>query len=98
MTGRRVSFTFDGVAYQGFEGEPLAVRLWALGIRDLGQNEVRGGSRGLYCAIGHCFECRVTVDGERDRRACLTPLWEGLRAERQFPPPPLSPGPEADHA
>jgi sarcosine oxidase subunit alpha len=84
-----VTFWFDGQAYRGRAGEPLAVSLWRQGVRALGWREEGGAPRGLYCAIGHCFECRVTVEGERDRRACLEPVRQGLRAERQSPPPPL---------
>lgn len=86
---REVCFTLDGAQYRGREGEPLAVALWAAGVRTLGQREAHGTGRGLYCAIGQCFECRLTVDGERDQRACLVPVREGLQAERQTPPPAL---------
>lgn len=84
-----VSFTLDGVGYSGRAGEPLGVALWAAGVRTLGWHEATKTGRGLYCAIGHCFECRLTVDGARDQRACLVPLRAGLRAERQAPPPEL---------
>jgi len=84
-----VHFFFDGQQYEGREGEPLAFSLWAQGVRLLGWQEGSGAGRGLYCGIGHCFECRVRVDGLQDVRACLTPLREGLRAERQ--PPPAAP-------
>lgn len=84
-----VSFTLDGVEYRGRQGEPLAVALWAAGVRRLGTSEQRMTPRGIYCAIGHCFECRLSVDGQRDQRACLVPLKVGLRAERQQPPAPL---------
>ncbi len=28
--------------------------------------------------MGVCQECRVTVDGMPDRRACMTPVREGM--------------------
>jgi len=31
-----------------------------------------GEPRGMYCAIGVCNECLVTVDGVRNVRACVT--------------------------
>lgn len=39
---------------------------------------VRGGSRGPVCGMGTCFECRLTVDDEPGRRACLEPVREGM--------------------
>lgn len=94
--GRTVSFWLDDERFEGREGEPAAVALWAAGVRVLGRREASGAARGLYCAIGHCFECRLR-DGDRlDRRACLLPLREGLRLYRQTPPPPLPMGPAAE--
>ncbi len=87
-----VSFTFDGVTYQGRAGMPAGIALYALGIKRLGDNEVDGAPRGLYCLIGQCFECRVLVGGEV-RRACLLPLSEGLAFESLRAEPPLRTNP-----
>ncbi len=84
-----VSFTWNGRAFEGPQGMPAALALWRLGIRELGPRRGGAGSRALYCGIGHCFECRVTVDGRRDVRSCLTPLREGMVLTSQEPPPPL---------
>jgi sarcosine oxidase subunit alpha len=37
----------------------------------------------MYCGIGHCFECRVTVDGIPDVRSCLVEVREGMRVALQ---------------
>ncbi|MDP2872952.1 MAG: (2Fe-2S)-binding protein, partial [Bacillota bacterium] len=78
-----VSFVFDGREYQGMEGEPIAAALLAAGIRTLGQSERTGRPRGVFCGIGHCYECRVTVNGESNVRSCLTPLREGMVVQSQ---------------
>lgn len=36
--------------------------------------------RGLYCGMGVCFECMVTVDGN-PTRACITPVRNGMAVE-----------------
>ena len=59
-------------------GETLAAALWANGIFTLGHNSETGMPRGMYCGIGHCYECRVTVDGMPDIRSCLTPVRDGM--------------------
>jgi sarcosine oxidase subunit alpha len=56
----------------------LAAALWANGFILLGHNPNTGCPRGIYCGIGHCYECRVTVDGIEDVRSCLTPVREGM--------------------
>ena len=35
------------------------------------RTSVRGEPRGPICAMGICFECRVTLDGSKHRRACM---------------------------
>ncbi|WP_145997066.1 (2Fe-2S)-binding protein [Halobacillus sp. Marseille-P3879] len=73
-----VSFQFNEVIYQGIENESLAAALLANGIRTLRYHEESGRARGIYCNIGHCYECRVTIDGRPGVRACLTPVKEGM--------------------
>ena len=41
----------------------------------------RGEPRGPLCAMGICFECRVTVDGVAHRRACMVMCREAMRVE-----------------
>lgn len=85
-----VTFYLDGQAVVGAKGEPVAMSLWALGLRILGWNEENGQGRGLFCSIGQCYECRMTIDGQRDQRACLVPVSAGLRVERQTKPGDLT--------
>ncbi len=73
-----MTFTFDGHTYKGFKGDTIASALLANGIRQLRVHEERGTPRGIYCNIGHCFECRTTVNGVSGVRACLTPLKDGM--------------------
>lgn len=39
--------------------------------------------RGLFCGIGSCFDCLVTVDGEDQQRACLVPVAEGMHIDTE---------------
>lgn len=74
-----VSFTFNGRKLTGLQGEPIAAALLASGIRTLRRHEESGTARGLYCAIGHCMECRLNLEGRGLVRSCLTALEEGMR-------------------
>lgn len=40
-----------------------------------------GRTRSAFCGMGICFECRVTVDGREDQRACLILARPGMRVE-----------------
>ena len=78
-----VAITVDGKPLDALAGETLAAALWANGIITLGHHPDTGAPRGIYCGIGHCYECRVTVDGLPDVRSCLIPVREGMRVELQ---------------
>lgn len=85
-----VNFTFDGKKYTGYEGDTIASALLANGIRTLRVHEESGQPRGIYCNIGHCYECRVTVNDVRGVRACLEPIKEGMKVESgKIQPNPL---------
>lgn len=83
MGGNEITFTFNGLIYKGLAGEPIAAALLANGVRTLRRHEKSGKPRGIYCGIGHCYECRVTVDGVPGVRACLTPLEDGMTVESE---------------
>lgn len=78
---KSLSFTFDGIIYEGYEGDTIASALLANGIRKLRVQEETGTPRGIYCNIGHCYECRVTVDKQKGIRACMTEVQANMVIE-----------------
>lgn len=77
-----LSFEFEGETYTALRGESIAAALLAAGLRTLRHTEGRGEPRGLYCGIGHCYECRVHLHGHGSVRACTTLVEEGMRVSR----------------
>src|SRR5690625_3767293 len=86
---KKITFQFDGKTYEGYEHDTIASALLANGIRTLRYHEQSGNPRGIYCNIGHCFECRVTINDTSNVRACLTLIEEGMIIEsgKQQPAP-----------
>jgi len=78
---KEVTIYFDGQHYAAYEGDTIASALLASGVRTLRRHEDKDTPRGIYCNIGHCFECRVTVNGKNTVRACLTPVENNMRIE-----------------
>ncbi|MDR6224915.1 (2Fe-2S)-binding protein [Desmospora profundinema] len=76
-----ITFTLNGQPILAYEGETIAASLLANGIRILRSHEETDAPRGIYCNIGHCFECRVKVNGADHVRSCLTLVKEGLAVE-----------------
>ncbi len=75
--GRRtLEIAVDGEPVTCFEGETIAVALLA-DRGAIGRDAVR--LHGLWCGIGTCFECVVTVDGSAGIRACMTTARSGMR-------------------
>lgn len=73
-----ITIYFNDQPYQVYEGETIASALMAEGVKTLRYHEVSGTPRGIYCNIGHCFECRVRVNEQKVVRACLTPVKDGM--------------------
>lgn len=69
----------DGRPMAATAGESLAGALWANGYFEMRRDDLTGTGRGMYCGIGHCHECRVTVDGFDHIRSCLTPVRDGMK-------------------
>jgi sarcosine oxidase, subunit alpha len=76
-----INFFFNGENINALEGDTIASALLANGIRTLRVHEETGTPRGIYCNIGHCFECRVSVNGIYGLRSCLTPVANGMNVE-----------------
>jgi sarcosine oxidase subunit alpha len=78
--GKRVTIRVNGAPVTAYTGETLFAALLAAGIRTLrpSLNDPAKTARGGLCGMGVCQECRVTVDGWPDRRACMTEVREGM--------------------
>ena len=87
--GQPITIELDGEPVRAFEGEPVAVALFAGGVRLLSRSTKYHRPRGLFCATGHCASCLMRIDGRPNLRACVEPARPGLRCERQnaFPDP-----------
>ncbi len=73
----RVRIAVDGRTIEAEAGTTLLAALWNARVLSL-RRSVSGDPRGALCAMGICFECRVTVDGVPDRRACVEPVRDGM--------------------
>ena len=79
--GAAIKFTVNGNVVEAHEGDTIAAALLSVGIRSFRLSPKRKEPRSLYCGMGICFECLVTVDGVPAVRACITPVTDGMRIE-----------------
>jgi hypothetical protein len=62
---------FDGRRLPMVPGQSVAAVLLAAGVRSWRTTRTAARPRGLFCGIGVCFDCLVTVNGVPSVRACL---------------------------
>jgi D-hydroxyproline dehydrogenase subunit alpha len=68
----------DGRPVPAEPGQTIAAALIGAGITVFRHTPI-GAPRGVFCGMGVCFDCLVTVDGLADQRACITPVRPGMR-------------------
>ena len=80
-----VTLDVEGRPVAARMGDTLAAALWAAGVTQL-RETARGERRGLFCGMGVCNECLVSVDGRQSQRACMTKVTGPHTVRRQgFP-------------
>lgn len=82
MSGEKAPIvaSFSGRTIRASAGQSVAAALLASGevtFRRTATDEPRG----LFCGMGVCFDCMVTIDGKPHQRACMTALSDGMRIE-----------------
>ncbi|MCJ7823563.1 MAG: (2Fe-2S)-binding protein [Anaerolineales bacterium] len=70
--GKSIEVTIDGQKVQAFEGELVSTVLQAEGISVFGRKHSTGRPSGVYCGMGVCYECLVTINGINNIQACQT--------------------------
>ena len=81
---KKIHITVDGERIEAFDGEPIAAALIAAGRKIFYRTEKKNDSRGYFCAIGVCNDCKMIVDGVPNVRTCVTPVREGMNVETQI--------------
>jgi sarcosine oxidase, subunit alpha len=77
---KRVQFTFNGDAYEAFEGMVISSALFLNGIKIFGHHPKDQSPQGIFCANGQCSQCNVIVNGF-PMKGCMTPLKNGMVIE-----------------
>ncbi len=78
-----VDITIDGNKCKAIEGEMIAAALLAQGIVLHRYTSIKHEPRGIYCGIGQCTDCVMSVNGKPNVRTCVTPIEAGMVIETQ---------------
>ncbi len=77
--GSQIEIEVDGEPVIAYDGETIAAALIASGRRTLRHTAKNDAPRGIFCGMGICFECLMTVNGVPNVRTCVTPAEPGMR-------------------
>lgn len=75
----------DDREIEALSGHTVAAALLRAGVISWRRTRVTGEPRGIFCGIGVCFDCLVTVNGRPNQRACLVPARTGDVVTTQAP-------------
>jgi predicted molibdopterin-dependent oxidoreductase YjgC len=86
-----ITVSFDGHPLEAEPGQSVGAALAARGIMAWRSTRKGARPRGIFCGIGVCYDCLVTVDGAANERACLVEVREGMQIKGSCPQPEGSP-------
>lgn len=75
----RVRLSYRGEPLSAQVGQTAAAALVGHGVDAWRSTRRSGRPRGLFCGIGVCFDCLLTIDGVPNQRACLVEVADGMR-------------------
>ncbi len=78
--GREIVFSVNGQSTTAHVGETIHAALIAAGYCQFRKSKTHQ-PRGVFCGIGVCHECVVTVNNGSTQRACVTVVEEGMEIE-----------------
>jgi sarcosine oxidase subunit alpha len=81
--GKPVTISLEGDPVRAYEGEPVAVALFASGVKVLSRSIKYHRPRTFFCLDGHCAACFMRIDGVPNVKGCRAPARDGTRCERQ---------------
>jgi thioredoxin reductase len=82
MSDQPSGFTFNGRPVALRAGQSVAAALTEAGHRPF-RITAKGENRGMFCGMGVCQDCLVTVNGLPNQRACMTPAQDGMHVATQ---------------
>jgi len=78
--GRKIVFSVNGRSTTAHIGETIHAALIAAGYRQFRKSKTHQ-PRGVFCGMGVCYECLVTVNNGSTQQACVTLVEEGMEVE-----------------
>lgn len=75
----KVTIYVNGEPIEAVKGEVVAAALLAAGYKIFRKTPKYHRPRGIFCAIGRCTDCALTINGVPNVRSCVTPVEDGMQ-------------------
>lgn len=82
--GIKIRLLVNGRKVLAYKGESVHAALIATGIRNFRLSKT-GEPRGIFCGMGICYECLVTINDIPDQRACMTLVRDKMKIITEVP-------------
>lgn len=79
----KVTIYVGDKSISAYKGETVAAALLAAGVKVFRKTPKYHRPRGIFCAIGRCTDCALTIDGVPNVRSCVTEVSQGMKIEIQ---------------
>ena len=76
-----VTISIDSTPVTVDTGTTVAGAMIAQGVTAWRSTRNNERPRGLFCGIGACFDCLVTIDSVPNQRACMVRVCEGQQID-----------------
>ncbi len=83
--GPQLQVIVNGRPVEAYLGETVAAVLTVSGHLKLPPPAHSGIPGSLFCGMGVCYSCLVTINRVPNQRACVTPVAEGMNIETGKP-------------
>lgn len=83
-TPQRITVKLNGREVSAAAGQSVGAVLMGEGIKAWRTTRNEGKPRGLFCGIGACYDCLITVDHQANQRACMVEACDTMNIEGDF--------------
>lgn len=82
--GEEIEIIVNQERIKAYRGEMIASALLANGMHIFRETSKYHEPRGIFCGIGQCNDCVMTVNGIPNVRTCSTPVEDGMIVQTQY--------------
>lgn len=81
---QKVTISVDGRKISALLAEPVAAALIASGLKTLRVTKKFHSPRGIFCAVGKCTDCMMTVNNKKNVRICTEKVTPNMQIFTQI--------------